>query len=275
MESDSPPPAVHITFITTIKICKNYEWLIDSMVLYARNIDFYARKYDMTYEILICEQVDDRNVCRIGDKVDLRRYGNVTVIELDQTYPNPHGYNMIESYGKNACLALASGKFTCMTSADQVFSEEFFAFVSQHLKEGVFYRFATYEFPVSDIPFASIGVDHVLAICHSSRTRLCNGGCFDHPDRLNWLYLGEKSGDVMLLDTASFEYIKGWPESPYFGHMDTVVCIVATNNFPAFVPDKTVCTYTAEQKKRSGESHERQAWKFALQFADEKRKFCN
>lgn len=38
---------VHVSFITTIKICKDYEWLVDSIILYVRNIHAYAVKYNI------------------------------------------------------------------------------------------------------------------------------------------------------------------------------------------------------------------------------------
>ena len=54
----------------------------------------------------------------------------------------------------------------------------------------------------------------------------------------------------MLLDTESFKYIKGWPETICFTHMDCAVCMVATNNFPHFIPDKNICSYTFSQSTR-------------------------
>jgi hypothetical protein len=266
---------VHVSFITTIKICKGYEWLVDSIVLYVRNVQAYAKKYGMTYEILICEQFDDRNVLRIGDVVNLSMYGDVTVIPMKQAYPNPYGYNMIESYGKNACLARANGVFTCMTSADQLFSEAFFNFISNQLRLGVFYRFATYEIPVQSKEFASLRIEEILKVCNSTKTRLCNPGCFSDKKPINWRQLGEKSGDVMVLDTASFISIKGWPESKYFTHMDTVVCIVASSQFKVHVPDKSVCTFTFEQKRHSRDPHEEEAWQYANSFAVNKQTTCN
>ncbi len=42
-----------LSFITTIKICKDYEFLIDRINLYILNIQHYCEKYDILYEILI------------------------------------------------------------------------------------------------------------------------------------------------------------------------------------------------------------------------------
>ena len=51
-----------LSFITTIKICKNYEFLIDAINLYILNIQHFCEKYDISYEILICEQINEKNI---------------------------------------------------------------------------------------------------------------------------------------------------------------------------------------------------------------------
>jgi hypothetical protein len=62
---------MYISFITTIKICKNYEWLLKSIIFYIKNIELYCNKYEIDYEILIYEQVNDKNLYKIQDKYDL------------------------------------------------------------------------------------------------------------------------------------------------------------------------------------------------------------
>ena len=121
----------HISFITTIKICKGYEFLVDRINVYILNIQKYCEIYNITYEILICEQINEKNIFLIEDK--LINHKNVKIIKLNQTYYNPFDYNLIESYGKNACLKEADSKFTCMTSADQIFSEEFFIYIQNYI----------------------------------------------------------------------------------------------------------------------------------------------
>jgi hypothetical protein len=52
---------VHISFITTIKICNGYEFLVERINLYILIIQHYCKKYDITYEILICDNINDKN----------------------------------------------------------------------------------------------------------------------------------------------------------------------------------------------------------------------
>ena len=60
---------MHISFITTIKICPGYEWLLDRINIYILNIQHYCKKYDIPYEILICEQIDNKNVFLCKDRL--------------------------------------------------------------------------------------------------------------------------------------------------------------------------------------------------------------
>jgi len=243
-----------ISFITTIKICKNYEWLLESLMFYVKNIDYYCKKYLIEYEILICEQIDKKNICRINDKCNFTGY-NVSIIELNQNYDNPFNFNLIEAYGKNECLKYAIGEYTCMTSSDILFSENFFMFIKNNLQKEKFYRFATYEIPRYNFDI-NTQITEILTYCEKhNNKRLANGGCFvANP---NACQLAQKSGDIMLLDTESFKKIKGWPETECFVHMDYATCIVATNNFKAIVPDKNICVYTFTQKNRESNTENR------------------
>lgn len=242
----------YITFLTTIKICEGYEFFLDRINLYILSIEKYCEKYQIDYEILICEQVDEKNKFLIGDRLISKK--NVRIIELSQTYPNPLGFNLIESYGKNACLREAKGIYCCMNSADQIFSEYFFLFIKEHLKLEHFYRFATYSTPQIDVSELYEGDYHlklesILENCYKNATGLCNKWCFE--DNLTPFKIAQKSGDVMLMDTDSFRKIKGWPETICFTHMDCAVCLVACNNFPAIVGPINACTYTMEQPNRT------------------------
>jgi len=240
----------HISFITTIKICEGYEFLIDRINVYILNVQKYCEKYDITYEILICEQVNEKNIFLIEDK--LINMKNVKLIRLDQEYYNPFNYNLIESYGKNACLKEANSKFTCMTSADQIFSEAFFTYVKR-LRLNSFYRFATFEIPeivVSSIYKDSSEINGILETCFSqTEKRLCNPGCFDGYITPN--KLGQKSGDIMILDTESFRRMGGWPENECYLHVDTTVCaIVYRMGFDIVIPKQYICSYTMQQTRR-------------------------
>ena len=234
-----------ISFITTIKICKGYEWLMNSILLYIRNIDYFCSQKHIEYEILICEQIDDKNIFNIQSQFDFSSFPNVKIIPLLQTYHNPFNFNLIEAYGKNKCLEEARGEYTCMTSADILFDELFFDYLSS-LQKNIFYRFATFEIPRKSFD----NIKDALQYCKETTSkRLCNTGCF--VEKPTPIQLAQKSGDIMLLDTLSFRKIKGWPETICFTHMDMATCIVATNNFSFIVPNKEICTYTFTQEQRN------------------------
>ena len=57
---------MYISFVTTVKICNGYEFLENSIQLYIQHIDYYCQKYNIEYEIIICEQVDHKNVKRVS-----------------------------------------------------------------------------------------------------------------------------------------------------------------------------------------------------------------
>jgi hypothetical protein len=240
----------HISFITTIKICEGYEFLVDRINVYILNIQKYCEKYDISYEILICEQINEKNIYLIGDKLINQK--NVILIKLEQRYFNPFNYNLIESYGKNACLKEANSKFTCMTSADQIFSEAFFVYV-KGLQLNSFYRFATFEIPeidVSPIYKDPTEIDGILETCFSqTEKRLCNPSCFD--SNITPIKLGQKAGDIMVLDTESFRRIGGWPENECYLHVDTTVCaIIYKKGLDIIIPKPNICSYTMRQTRR-------------------------
>jgi len=207
------------------------------------------------YGILICEQVDDNNLYKIREKVDLEKYGNVRVIELNQNYPNPLGFNMLESYGKNKCLAEAKGEYVCMTAGDQIFSESIFKFIKSNLEKEEFYRFATYEIARKAFPYDE-PIENIVDYCNKNVKKLCNPGMFKkNKSEINVVNLGEKSGDIMIMDTESFKKIKGFPENIAFMHVDMSVCFVAFNNFECMIVDQHCCTYTFEQDYREADEN--------------------
>jgi hypothetical protein len=230
-----------VSFITTVKLCKGYEWIEEALQTYVNIIEAFCT---VPYEILIGEDLNHKNVRRV------RITGtHVRILDVPAKYPNPFDFNMIESYGKNACLREAKGEYVCMTSADQILSKDFFDFLeSEGLTHKTFYRFATYEIP----KFETKGVHprNIVEFCERIRDhgRLCNPGCFDEPLKLN--ELGRKAGDIMLLDAESFRAIGGWPENECFHHVDFSVCMVAYNVYDVRIPPKNVCSYTCIQAER-------------------------
>jgi hypothetical protein len=190
------------------------------------------------------------------------------VLQIDANYPSPFGYKFIEAYGKNECLKHATGEFSCIITSDIIFSEKFFKFISTELKHRVFYRFADYE--VSETNEKDI--EKLLMHCERNIIRLCNPGCFNvYP---NFSDVGQKSGDIMLLDTKSFQHIRGYPINECYNHVDTSTCIVAMNNFPVIVPPKDICIYTmAQSTVRQGHVDskiEAYEWNKCLSFLDKK-----
>ena len=100
-----------ITFGTVIKLCDGYQFLKTSIQQYIDCIEHYCEQYDISYEILIAEDICSKNIERISVSGK-----HVRVLECPQTYPNPRGYNMLESYGKNLCMRNAKGRFFCSTN---------------------------------------------------------------------------------------------------------------------------------------------------------------
>ena len=50
-----------ISFVTSIKICKYYENYDDRLVDYIENITLGCNLVDISYEIIVCEDVCDKN----------------------------------------------------------------------------------------------------------------------------------------------------------------------------------------------------------------------
>jgi hypothetical protein len=244
--------SIYISFITTIKICEKYEWLENSLILYIKTIDYYCKKYDICYEILICEQINEKNIFLISKKYNFNEF-NVKIYNLIQYYDNPFDFNLIESYGKNECLKNASGIYTCMTSCDVLLSEMFFNYIKNCLNKEIFYRFATYEIPRYDYDI-NTNIEDIINYCEKCENkRLVNPGCFE--EIITVIKLAQKSGDIMLLDTISFKKIEGWPENICFVHMDLATCIVATNNYPFMIPEKNICSFTFTQEYRNSSTN--------------------
>jgi hypothetical protein len=257
-----------ITFATQAMICKGYEILEKKLMLYVRIIEHFCDKYDIPYEIIICEHVGMKNV-KLIDPV-FSTFKNVRVIRILATYPNPFNYNMIQSHGFNECIRQAKGEYCAITSADTFLSENFFKYISTELANKTFYRFATYDVPQFDIEHHA-NINKVMDVFENNKLRLWNSGTLkENPTPLE---LGEKSGDIMVLDTESWRHIKGWPENGCYGHVDCSVCIVATNNYPAIVPPREICSFTMVQETRnsttSWEVNDFE-WRTCLSYSDKK-----
>ena len=255
-----------VSFIATFMVCEGYEWIEDKTYIFINNIEHFCNILNISYEIILCEQISIHNKKIIGDS--FRNIKNVKVIETDGNYPSPLGYKFLESYGKNACLNHVSGEFVCSTNTDVLFSEKFFKFISTELKHRTLYRFADYEFSETN----EKDIEKLLMHCEDKKVRLCNPGCFNiNP---TFADVGQKSGDIILLDTNSFRHIRGYPINECYDHVDTSTCIVAMNNFPLIVPSKDICIYTMVQstgRQRINDSKkEAYEWNKCLSYLDKK-----
>jgi hypothetical protein len=62
-----------------------------------------------------------------------------------------------------------------------------------------------------------------------------------------------KSGDVMLMDAASWRKIKGFPENEVWVHSDLIVCLVVNANGLPVVVDADAKVYTYPQERARAE----------------------
>ena len=136
-----------ISFVTAIKICKYYEDYGERLKDYIENISWGCGLFDLSYEIIVCEDVCNKNIKNINDILtnDFIYENHVNLISIKQDYPNPIGYNMIEAYAKNAGLRISKGDYICITNADILFNYEFFDYIKTKLQKNRFYRFLQYE----------------------------------------------------------------------------------------------------------------------------------
>jgi len=240
----------YISFITTIQVADRYEFLEESIQITIKVIEYYCKKMNVSYEIVVCEQVGPRTKKIVGP--NLSQYENVNVIYIATDYPSPLGYTFLESYGKNAGLKVAKGKFACVINADIIFSEKIIEFISKGLEVEKFYRFATYEVP--KISESITEVEEILDFCGNNIIKFWNPELFNTDPSL--CDVGKKSGDIMLLDTKSFQTIGGYPENGLVNHVDTATCMVIMNSYSVVVPPKDVCIYTQFQTIRAMDCNE-------------------
>ena len=105
-----------ISFVTSIKICRYYENYADRLRDYIENIKLGCDVFDVSYEIIVCEDVCEKNTKLIDTLFDneFLEKNNTSIVKVLQTYSNPIGYNMIEAYAKNVGLNRAKGEYVCI-----------------------------------------------------------------------------------------------------------------------------------------------------------------
>ncbi len=277
-----------ISFVTSIKLCKYYENYGDRLVDYILNITLGCDLINMPYEIIVCEDVCDKNTKLIETILDndfLQR-NNTTILKVPQTYDNPIGYNMIEAYAKNVGLQHTKGDFVCITNADILFNTHFFHFVKEKMQKNKFYRFLQYE------SFNDLSGNYFLALHNAEKNVRRHINPFlnvitEHSknlqktNNLNIILsaIANKSGDIMLMDRDNWLKIKGFPENIYWVHSDYIVCRVVHNNkIPIEVVQEPVKIYTflpdniqpivRNERKEGDKAPDVEEWEFAQTYND-------
>jgi hypothetical protein len=219
-----------LSFVTCIKLCAGYETYVDRLRLY---VECIVAGCAYEYEIVVVLEVGANAALEeeFGRASFLR---HVVLLKYVPTYPNPHGYNMIEAFAKNVGIKAARFPFVCVTNCDILFSDSFF---DLRFKPTTFYRFLTYEtVPVSDWSLTLADAKMLFAEATPVNPELTLAKTLNN--------VGHKSGDIMLMDKDTWMKVGGFPENEVWVYSDLVVCTVVSNNgVPLEVPDASIYTY--------------------------------
>lgn len=277
-----------ISFVTSIKICRYYENYADRLRDYIENIKLGCDVFDVSYEIIVCEDVCEKNTKLIDTLFDneFLEKNNTSIVKVLQTYNNPIGYNMIEAYAKNVGLNRAKGEYVCITNVDILFNLYFFKFLKEKLSKGRFYRFLQYEC------FNDLSLNYGTPLVRAERNirrvinPFLNVKSQYSKDLQNMKSLdatiaaiANKSGDIMLMDKDNWLKIKGFPENIYWVHSDYIVCRVVHNNkIPMEVIQEPVKIYTflpdniqpivRNERKEGDKAPDVEEWEFAQTYND-------
>ena len=277
-----------ISFVTSIKICRFYENYIDRLKDYIENISSGCNSLDISYEIIVCEDICEKNTCLINSvlKDKFLSENNVTIIKYKQVYENPIGYNMIEAYAKNIGLRHSKGEFVCITNADILFNNHFFYFVKHNMHKNNFYRFLQYEsyndktrFYTSPLIKAENNVKREINPFLNIKSKYNKNLKKMNSEYATVVAMANKSGDIMLMDRDNWIKIKGFPENIYWVHSDYIVCRVVFNNkIPGIVVQEPVKIYTflpdniqpivRNERKEGDKAPDVEEWEFAQTYND-------
>lgn len=225
-----------VSFVTTIKLCDGYNDYAERLETYIKNVSDGCSKRNISYEIIVVEDQNEKNTRFIRDLFteEYASLHRVRLLEFESKYPNPHGYNMIEAYGKNRGIKNAVYDLVCVTNCDIWFSDQFFDFIPK-FEINTFYRFMQYE------------VD-------AAKNEVCLNAAIESKMLVDVAY---KSGDIMLMDKRNWLKIRGFPENGVWVHSDYIVCMVVHNNrIPLVVVPEPVKIYTLPQKHQASTTHE-------------------
>ena len=227
-----------ISFVTCIKITPTYSDIDERLQVYIDCIYEGCTALGISYEIIVVEDLCSKNMNSLDLDTEWCRQRSVRHIPYEAKYANPFGFPLIEAFAKNVGIRAAVYPYVCVTNCDLVFNRGFFEFLnSSALRPATFYRFLQYE--VSAPPVWRWG-DVVLdapRFCFNEKLRDLTQCTMEH--------IAYKSGDIMLLDAATWRQIQGFPENEVWVHSDFIVCQVVSNNGIALqVPDNAfVYTY--------------------------------
>ena len=234
-----------ISFVTAVKLVLGYEDFVFRLKVY---IECIAEGCAVPYEIIIVEERDHKNVALVCDFLTdpWLAERKARVVGYNAYYPNPHGYNMIEAYAKNAGIKAARYDFVCVTNCDLFFNAAFFSLLPG-LKPSTFYRFLQFE--TRGLP-SQWSWEKVKIL--QSQENLLNP-CLINKSTRTINAVAYKSGDIMLMHRDIWNKIKGFPENEEWVHSDLVVCtVVCNNNIPVEVPSEAF-VYTYPQIRTVGD----------------------
>lgn len=227
------------SFVTCIKLAAGYEDFALRLKLY---IECISAGCD-DYEIIV---VDDQSFASVAFARDYftpewLAAHNTRILDYWADYPNPHKYNMIEAYAKNVGIREAKYDYICVTNCDVLFNKEFFDLLKR-VTPATFYRFLQYE--TAEVPTWTLaGVQELFAGATCINPELAD------PSLWTLKNIAYKSGDVMLMDAASWRKIKGYPENEVWVHSDLIVCLVVNSNGLPVCVDNGAKVFTYPQER--------------------------
>ena len=209
-----------ISFVTCIKLGSGYEdYGSRCLRLYVESIYEASQEAseEIEYEILIVEEENELHTLTLSE--DWLSIRGARVIKYGGGYGNPNGYSMIEAYAKNVGIRAAKYEYICVTNCDIMVGVNFFVEMKK-LESNVFYRFLQYE----TLEKCWTTEEALVAPCKCLNEELLDEG--------KWTLnaVANKSGDIMLMDAATWRKIGGFPENEDWVHSDLIVCKVVHNN---------------------------------------------
>lgn len=231
------------SFVTCVKLMPGYEDYALRLKLY---IECVAAGCPL-YEIIVVDDQTRANVAFVRDYFEPEWLAarHTRILDYRADYPNPHKYNMIEAFAKNAGIREAKYDYICVTNCDVLFNAAFFEQLGR-LRPATFYRFLQYE--TAEVErWTLAGVQALFAGATCINPELAD------PALWTLKNIAFKSGDVMLMDAASWRKIKGFPENEVWVHSDLIVCLVVNANGLPVVVDAGAKVYTYPQERALAE----------------------